>query len=374
MVTIKEVSTAKQLKTFIYLSEKIHQNHENWLPPLYLDEEKFFSRKRNPAFQHADTILFLAYRAGQAVGRIMGIIPHQYNLKNKVQCVRFSYFECYEDELVFNELLSAVERWGKSKNCSEMVGPMGFSDKEPQGFLTKGFTEPTMLITNCSFEYMKTFIEKAHFKPFVKLCQYQVPLTETILERYEKFTQRVENRQNIIIHEFTKTKQVRPFVAGVFELINNSYKDIYGFSSVTKKETNEFANRFLPLLNPKLIKIICDLSGKVIAFVIAMPDLSEGIRQAKGRLFPFGWCYLLRAFRKSKKLMLLLGAITPQMQNKGLDAVLATKLFSSAITLGFNEIDSHLIMKKNTKMRSEIERLPNHKLYKEYTIYKRKIS
>ncbi|WP_172915394.1 hypothetical protein [Capnocytophaga canimorsus] len=372
MVTIKEVSTAKELKTFIYLPEKIHQNHKNWLPPLYLDEEKFFSHKRNPAFQHADTILLLAYRGEQAVGRIMGIVPHQYNRKNGVESVRFSYFECYEDELVFKELLLAVERWGKSKNCTEMLGPMGFSDKEPQGFLTQGFTEPTMLITNCSFEYMKIFIEKASFESFVRLYQYQVPLTQNVLERYQKFTQRVEARQNINVHEFTQTGQVRPFIAGVFELINNSYKDIYGFLPVTKKETEEFANRFLPLLNPKLIKIICDLSGKVIAFVIAMPDLSEGIRKAKGRLLPLGWFHILQASRKSKKLMLLLGAIAPEMQNKGLDAVLATKLFASALTLGFQEIDSHLIMEKNLKMRSEIERLPNHKLYKEYTIYKRK--
>ncbi|CEN41410.1 conserved hypothetical protein [Capnocytophaga canimorsus] len=301
MVTIKEVNTAKQLKTFIYLPEKIHQSHKNWLPPLYLDEEKFFSHKRNPAFQHADTILFLAYRGEQAVGRIMGIIPHEYNRKNGVQCVRFSYFECYEDELVFKELLLAVERWGKSKNCKEMVGPMGFSDKEPQGFLTQGFTEPTMLITNCSFEYMKIFIEKAGFESFVRLYQYQVPLTENVMERYQKFTQRVEARQSIIVHEFTRTRQVRPFIAGVFELINNSYKDIYGFSPVTKKETEEFANRFLPLLNPKLIKIICDLSGKVIAFVIAMPDLSGGIRKAEGRLFPLGWVFIYYKLLENQK-------------------------------------------------------------------------
>ncbi|MFK8282053.1 hypothetical protein [Capnocytophaga cynodegmi] len=135
---------------------------------------------------------------------------------------------------------------------------------------------------------MKIFIEKAGFESFVRLYQYQVPLTENVVERYQKFTQRVEARQSIIVHEFTRTRQIRPFIAGVFELINNSYKDIYGFSPVTKKETEEFANRFLPLLNPKLIKIICDLSGKVIAFVITMPDLSEGIHKAKGRLFPLG--------------------------------------------------------------------------------------
>ncbi|MRM97521.1 hypothetical protein D1Z97_09335 [Riemerella anatipestifer] len=372
-ITIKQVEGAKELRAFIYLPEKIHHNHQEWLPPLYIDEEKFFNPKRNPAFQHNDTILLLAYQNGKAVGRIMGIIPHEYNKKQNLKTARFSYFECYEDEAVFSTLLKEVEQWAKSKGCEELIGPMGFSDKEPQGFLTKGFSEPTMMITNSSFEYMSRMILASGYSSFVELCQYDVPLTSKITERYEAFTERIQSRMNITVHQFTSTKQVKPFVKSVFNLINATYQEIYGFTSISEEEMDEFANRFLPLLNPKLIKIISDGSGRVVAFVIAMADLSQGIKKAKGRLLPLGWFHILRASKTSKRLVLLLGGIAPDYQNKGLDAVLATHLFGSAIKLGFRSVDSHLIMRENHKMRAEIERLPNHRMYKEYTIHKKEI-
>lgn len=372
-ITIKEVTTKKDLKKFIYLPEKIHYpHHKNWIHPLYMDEKNFFNRKKNPAFQSNETVLFLAYKNKQAVGRVMGIIPREFNQKNNVHTARFCYFETYEDKEVFDALLNAVENWAKEHQADTLIGPMGFSDKEPQGFLTAGFDEPTMMVTNCSFEYMKTFIEQNSFQPFVELTQYDVPLTPDILNRYKRFTERVQNNLKVNILEFTKTKQIKPYVKGVFDLINTTYTDIYGFTKVTKAEADEFANRFLPLLNPKLVKIITDQNNQVIAFVVAMPNLGPAIRKAKGRLFPLGWFHILKENRKSKRLVLLLGGVQNEMQHKGLDAVLAVKLISAALNLGFTMMDSHLIMKENHKMRREIERLENHKLYKEYSIFRKK--
>lgn len=373
-ITIKEVTSKKDLKTFIYLPEKIHYpHHKNWVHPLYMDEKKFFDSKKNPAFKTNEAILFLAYRGDKVVGRIMGVIPKEYNATNKKKTARFSFFETYEEKEVFDALIQAVETWAKKFDCNQLIGPMGFSDKEPQGFLTYGFDEPTMMVTNCSFKYMKDFIEQNDFESFVELCEYDVPLTHKILDRYQRFTQRVENNQKVKVLEFTKTKQVKPYIQGVFDLINTTYTDIYGFTKVTKAEADEFANRFLPLLNPKLIKVIIDEDNKVVAFIVAMPNLNPAIRKAKGRLLPFGWFHILRANKTSKRLVLLLGGVHRQMQNKGLDAVLAVKLIGSALELGFTTMDSHLIMKENTKMRREIERLENHKLYKEYTIYKKQL-
>lgn len=373
-ITVKEVTTKKDLNTFIYLPEKIHYpHHKNWVHPLYMDDKKFFDSKKNPAFENNTAVLFLAFKDNKAVGRIMGVIPREYNATHEIQTARFSFFETYEDKEVFDALLQAFEDWAKKHECTQLIGPMGFSDKEPQGFLTYGFDEPTMMVTNCSFEYMKNFIEQNNFKPLVELCQYDVPLTDKILDRYRRFTQRVENNLKVHALEFTKINQVRPYIQGVFDLINTTYTDIYGFTKITKAEADEFANRFLPLLNPRLIKLITDENNKVIAFVIAMPNLSPAIRKAKGRLFPFGWYHILKANKTSKRLVLLLGAVQNDMQNKGLDAVLAVKLIGSALNLGFTIMDSHLIMKENRKMRREIERMDNFKLYKEYTIYEKSL-
>nr|WP_260390288.1 hypothetical protein [Ornithobacterium rhinotracheale] len=250
---------------------------------------------------------------------------------------------------------------------------MGFSDKEPQGFVIKGFNEPSMMVTANNPAYLPQFIEKMKFKPFVRLLEYDVPLSASIVARFQRLNQLILEKHKLHLHEFHRTREVRPFVSSVFDLINETYQNIYGFSAVSEAEKKEFATRFLPLLNPKLIKIVTDSSGKVVAFVVAMPDLSKGIKKARGRILPFGWWHLFRAFKKSKRLVLLLGAVAEPLQGKGVDAILGASLISSALSLGFTVMDSHLIMEENLKMRREIERISGSRLYKEFQIYHQKI-
>lgn len=372
-IIIKKITSEQDLKTFIYLPERLHQKHYNWVPPLYIDEKKFFNPKKNPAFSHNTTALFLAYKNNKVVGRVMGIVPLDFNQLKNVKSARFSYLETNEDEAVFQALIQKVEDWARQQGCTEMIGPMGFSDKEPQGFLLKGFDEPQMPVTNHSFPFMVDFITRQGYKPYIELCQYEVPLSQEMVNRYDIFAQRVLQQHQISIKEFKHIRQVKPYVKSVFELINSTYTDIYGFTKVSEQEAEEFAQRFLPLLNPRLIKIVTNQEGKVIAFVIAMPNANEGIQKAKGHLFPFGWFHILRAMKTSKRLVLLLGAVQNEMQNKGLDAMLALKLLSSAISLGFKVMDSHLIMKENTKMRGIIERIDGNRMYKEYGIFRKEI-
>lgn len=372
-ITIKEITSEQDLKTFIYLPERLHQKHYNWVPPLYMDEKKFFNPKKNPAFSHNTTALFLAYKNNEVVGRVMGIVPLDFNQLKNVKSARFSYLETNEDEAVFQALIQKVEEWARQQGCTEVIGPMGFSDKEPQGFLLKGFDEPQMPVTNHSFDFMVDFITRQGYKPYIELCQYEVPLSQEMVNRYDIFAQRVLQQHQISVKEFKHIREVKPFVKSVFELINSTYTDIYGFTKVSEQEAEEFAQRFLPLLNPRLIKIVTNKEGKVIAFVIAMPNVNEGIQKARGHLFPFGWFHILRAMKTSKRLVLLLGAVQNEMQNKGLDAMLAVKLLNSAIQLGFKVMDSHLIMRKNTKMRGIIERIDGNRMYKEYGIFRKEI-
>jgi hypothetical protein len=372
-IEIKEVKNKKDLATFIYLPETIHANHTNWLPPIYLDEWKFFSATQNTMFREHDTILLLAFENNLPVGRIMGILPHHYNKLHNLKSARFAFFECYEKADVFEKLIQFIENWAKAKNCTELVGPMGFSDKEPQGFLISGYETTTMMVTNCNFPFMKRFIEQNGYLPHVDLCQYEVPLNNKLIDRFCALANRVEKNNHVHIIEFKKTNSVRRYVLPVFKLINDTYHEIYGFSPVSEREANEFSNRFLPFLDANLIKIVTNADNEVIAFIVAMPDLSPGIKKAKGRIFPLGWYHILRAGKKSKRLILLLGAISKHMRNKGLDALMAHRLLQSATKKGYSIIDSHLIMKENYKMRREIERLDDFNMYKEYRIYRKEI-
>ncbi|MDP4205749.1 MAG: hypothetical protein Q8859_07115 [Bacteroidota bacterium] len=371
-VIISEVKTKKDLRKFIYLPEKIHQNNKNWLPPLYTDEWKIFDPKKNPAYEHCDTILFLAEKDGKPVGRIMGIINRLYNNGHHENNGRFCFIECYDDEEVYDALIASVENWAREKGMDNIVGPLAFSDKDPQGFLVYGYDDPvTVMVTNCNYPYMVNHIERNGYLKKVDLVQYRLDVPKEIPQIYKTIYERTMQRGYEII-EFTKTRQVKPFVKPIFDLINATYRDIYGFSPLTEEEANEFAERFLPILDANHIKVVKDKDGKLVAFIVSMPDISEGIKKAKGRLFPFGFIKILRAFKTTKQLTLLLGCVNENIRNAGLSGLLAYKIFESAQKCGLKIIDSHLVMEENHRMRAVLDRADG-VIYKKYRIFEKKL-
>ena len=370
MIVLKEVSSKKDLGKFIKLPYKIHQDHKEWLPPLISDEWKVFDKNKNYSFEHCDTIMFLALRNDEIVGRIMGIINHAYNKGHNENNARFAFMECYDEQEVFDTLINGVADWAKSKKKDKLVGPLGFSDKDPQGFLIEGFdNHKAVMVTNCSFPFMKKHIERNAFTKKIDLVEYKATIPEQIPEFYVRIAERVK-RHGFKLLEFKKSKHIRPFVKPSFDLLNEAYADIYGFAPLGEIEVKEFSERFLPLLNPNFIKLILDQNEEVVAFVVAMPDIFDGFKKANGKLLPFGFIHLLLAFKKATQLNLLLGGVKNNIRNSGLDALLAVGLFHSAKEAKLKTMDSHLIMEENVKMRAVMERLDS-TIYRRYRIYEK---
>lgn len=370
MINLTEVKNKKDLKHFIRLPFEIHKQHKEWVPPLLSDEWTLFDKDKNHSFEFCDTIMLLAEKDGKVVGRIMGIINHMYNKAHGEKAVRFCFMECFDDTCVFDDLLSAVEEWGRVKGMDKMVGPLGFSDKDPQGFLIEGFEDPvSVMITNCSLPYMVSHMERNGYQKKIDLFQYRLERPREIPEVYLKIAERVKSRGFEII-PLKKSKQVKPWVGPVFDLINETYTEIYGFAPLTERESREFADRFLPLLDAEYIKLIKNADEDLVGFVVAMPDIGPGIKKAKGRIFPFGFIHILRSMRQSKQLNLLLGCVKNSIQNTGLDALLAVELFKSTEKNNLTVIDSHLVMEENVKMRATFERLGGI-CYKKYRIFEK---
>ena len=370
MIQLTEVITKKDLKHFILLPFKIHKDHKEWLPPLISDECKIFDKTKNHSFEHCDTIMYLAKKENRFVGRIMGIINHTYNNGSNEKNVRFYALECIDDTAIYDKLLNAIEVWGKQKGMDTIIGPLGFSDKDPQGFLIEGFKNPmTVMVTNHSFKYMVNHIERNGFKKKLDIFQYSAKIPKKTPEIYKKIAERA-SRSGYKVLEFKKSKHMRPYVNDVFKLINNTYRHIYGFAPLDDIEAKEFSERFLPLLKPQYIKLVLDVSGAVVAFVVAMPDISEGLKKANGKLFPFGFIPILRAFKKTNQLNLLLGCVDENIRNSGLVALMNIALLNSARKGGLTVLDSHLILEENTKMRAVMERM-EHTIYKKYRIFEK---
>lgn len=372
-INIIEVKSKKNLRDFIKLPAKLHKNHKNWAPPIYADDFTFFNPKKNRAFEYSDTILLLAKRNNEFVGRVMGIINHKYNEIHNENDARFCFLESTEDFEIANALISAVEKWAKQKGMKKLVGPLGFSDKDPQGLLIEGFNEPNVIATNYNFEYMIEMLEKIGFAKKTDLVVYKLIIPKVIPSFYERINNRaIKINHNKKIIEFKSRRQIRPYIRPVLQLMNETYKNIYAFAPLDAKEMDEFANRYLLILNPKFIKVVLNDKNEVIAFIISMPDISEGIKKSKGHLLPFGIFQILRSQKKTKQLNLLLGAIKEEYRNNGLDTIMGVKMFEEARDAGIEYIDSHLILESNTKMRAELERMGG-EIYKRYRIYQKDI-
>ncbi len=372
-IQIKEVTTRKLMHEFIHLPAKIHKNHSNWVPPIYMDEWTYFNPKKNHAFDHCTTILYVAIVNNEVVGRIMGIISQQYNESHNITDVRFCYLETYEDSQVFNALIDALAAWAKTHGMNRMVGPLGFSDKDPQGWLIEGYNEPIVIASNCNFRYMNVLLDNLGFSKEVDLVVYKIPIPDELPEFYKSIYKRFTSREsNLKLKEFSSRSQVKPYIHKVLTLLNLTFSDIYGFVPFTLKEMDDFANRYLYLINPRFIKIFVNEKEEVVSFLIAMSDISEGIKKSKGYLLPWGFIPILTAGKKSKQLNLLLGGIAPEHQGRGLDVMMGIKLLESARNAGKVIMDSHLELETNLKVRAEMEKFGG-VVYKRYRIYQKSI-
>jgi len=365
-IIVKKVAGRKELHEFIYLPEKIHKNEPEWLPPIYMDERLLFNKKKN---KYADAVLLLAWKENKPIGRIMGIINRRYNTINNEQHGRFCFMDCYNDREVFHALINWVEKWAKENGMSMLVGPLGFSDKDPQGFQIEGFEYPLFITAANNSSYMPELIGNEGYEKKIDLVNYLADMPKELPEIYKKILERVENNNGFNIVEFTSKKELKAYILPVLELMNETFNEIYGFVPLNDKEKTEFANRYLPILDPKFIKLV-EAEGELVGFAIGMPDVSPGIKACNGRLLPFGIFKVLKESKRSKKLLMMLGGVKKAYRGKGIDVLMGVKILQSGIKHKMEVIDSHLVLEDNTRMRAEYERV-NGKVVKKFRIYQK---
>lgn len=368
---IKEVTTRKELRDFIYLPSQVHKNDPAWLPPIYNDEWELYDRNKNKSFQYADAVLYLAYQGQKPVGRIMGIINNRYNSIKNEKHGRFCFMECYNDREVFSALIKKVEDWARSNGMVKIVGPLGFSDKDPQGFQVEGFDQPQILATATNYPYMNELILNEGYIKEVDLVDYVIKTPEKLPAVYMKVFEKISALNEFKIIEFRTKKELKPMIIPVLELMNQTFSDIYGFVPLNDSEKKELAARYLPIIDPEFVKVVSN-NKELIGFIIGMPDISQGIRRANGKLFPFGILKILKELKSSRRLILLLGGITKPYRGQGLDILMAVKILETCIRRKIEYIDSHLILETNTRMRAECERVGGN-VVKRFRIYQKSL-
>jgi GNAT superfamily N-acetyltransferase len=370
-IEIREVLSHKDLKTFIYLPEKIHAGHANWVHPIYMDDWKYFDPKKNKAFGYCDTVMLLAYRDGRPLGRAMGIINHRYNEHRNEKTARFGYLDVYEDREAFRAILRYIEDWARAKGMTKIVGPYGFSDQDPEGFVIEGFEHRATLATYYNFEWMPRWLEEEGYTKDNDWFVYKLVVPKEPPEFYRKIYERAMKRGTFEILEFHSRKEIKPWIRPILSLMNECYMagNIYGFAPLDEVEMDDLAKRYLPVLDPRFVKAVTK-DGQAVAFIVAMPDMTAGILKAKGRLLPFGFIHVLRAAKKTKQLDLMLGAVKEQYRGQGLDVLLGVKVILAAYDAGMEMMDTHHEMEANVKVRAEMERMGG-TIYKKYRAFQK---
>lgn len=376
-ITIKKVETKEDLKAFIEFHYDLYEGNEYDVPNLYSDEVNTLSKEKNAAFDFCVANYYLAIRDNKVVGRVAAIINNKANEKWNQKRVRFGWIDFIEDKEVLEALLKAVEDFGKAHGMNEIVGPLGFTDMDPEGMLTWGFDQLGTMPTIYNYDYYPRLLESLPgYEVDNKYVEYKLFVPDTVPEKYAKIAEMIQNRYNLRIKKLTK-KDI--FEGGygkkIFELINSTYKDLYGFSELSEKQINQYINMYFPFADLSLITLVEDASAdnKLVGIGITLPSLSEALQKCKkGRLFPFGWFHLLRAikFHKTKIVDLLLIGVLPEYRMKGVNALIFADLIPRYQAYGFEWGETQVEMETNANVQSQWETL-NPVMHKRRNCYKK---
>jgi len=355
-IIIKKVSSKKDLKTFIRFNYELYKGNPYSVPDLYDDMLNTFNPKKNAAFEFCEADYFLAYKNDRVVGRVAAIINHRANDTWQKKEVRFGWIDFIDDEEVSEALLDTVAQWGKERGMKSIVGPLGFTDMDAEGMLIDGFDQLGTMSTIYNYPYYQKHMEKLGFEKDADWVEFKMKVPEAIPEKFVRISEIILQKYKLKIKKL-KRKEIKEKNYGqrIFDLINEAYAPLYGYSKMTQGQIDQYIKMYLPLIDLRMVSIIEDEEGNLIAAGISMPSLSEALQKAKGKMLPFGWYHLLKALfiKKPKILDLLLVGVKPEYQSKGVNALLFYDLIPVYQQLGFEYGESNPELEDNKKVQSQ---------------------
>lgn len=355
-IIIKKVSSKKELKTFIRFNYELYKGNPYSVPDLYDDMLNTFSSKKNAAFEFCEAEYFLAYKDNKVVGRVAAIINNRANQTWDKKEVRFGWIDFIDDEEVSSALLKAVEDWGKQKGMDTITGPLGFTDMDAEGMLIEGFDQLGTMATIYNYPYYPQHMEKLGFEKDADWVEFKLMVPDKLPEKFVRISEIILQKYKLKIKKLTR-KEIKEKHYGqkIFDLINEAYAPLYGFSKMTQGQIDQYVNTYLPLLDLRMVSIVETEDGELVAAGISMASLSEALQKAKGRMLPFGWFYLLKALfiKRPKVLDLLLVGVKPEYQSKGVNALLFYDLVPTFKKMGFVYGESNPELEENKKVQAQ---------------------
>lgn len=379
-IEIKKVELRRDLCKFIDFHNELYKGNPYHVPNLYFDEMNTFRKDKNAAFDFCEAEYFMAYRDGKVVGRVAAIINHSANKKWERESVRFGWIDFVDDIEVSKALLKAVEDYGKSKGMKEIVGPLGFTDMDPEGMLLYGYDQLGTQATAYNYPYYPEHMDRmGGWEKDNDYVEYKLYVPEEMPEKYATIAKMIQKRYNLQVKKLKRNEIYGENGYGkkIFNVVNETFKDLYGYSKLTDRQIEQYVKMYLPMADLDLITIIEDWNTpdhKVVGVGISIPSLARALQKCGGKLFPFGWWHILRAlkFHKTEVVDLLLIGVLPEYRQKGANALLFYDLIPHYQRLGFKWGETHVEMETNMKVQGQWQYL-NREIHKRRRCYKKDI-
>ena len=354
-IQIKVVESKQELKTFVRFANKLYKDNEYYVPAIVFDELSTFNKKKNGAFDFCEAELYLAYKEGKVVGRVAAIINHKANERWGVKQVRFGWIDFIDDIEVSTALIEAVSAFGKRHGMDQIVGPLGFTDFDPEGMLVEGFDRISTMALIYNHPYYPEHMKRLGFGKETGWLEYRITIPEVTPERYIALANVVKERYNLKVLKLSRRQIIKQgYGQKFFELINQTYCNLYGFSLLSPKQIKSYVDLYLSLIDTRMITFIENDKGELVGAAAAIPSLSVALQKCRGELLPFGWWHLLKSMfiKRPKTLELLLIGVRPDYQNCGVNSLIILDLAERFREMGFKYAETNAMLESNDKIHA----------------------
>ncbi len=353
-VVVKPIKATKsEIKKYVQFGIDLYKGNDCYVPPIVFDEIDTLLPEKNPAFDFCRAQSFMAYRDGKPVGRITAIINDVVNQRTGEKTVRFGWVDFIDDNEVVDALFKAVEEWGRNQGMTTIVGPLGFTDMDHEGMLVEGFDEMGTMATIYNHAYYPTHMERMGYAKEAGWVEFRISIPESVPDKYQRIADIVRKKFNLHTVKFTSRKKLKEqYGQALFDLINEAYDKLYGFSPLTQRQIDYYISMYLSFLRLEDVSVIVDENEKLVGLGITMPSFSRALQKSGGKLFPFGWWHILKAMRgKTDTVDLMLIAVAKEYLNKGVNALLFADLIPGYIKNGYKWAESNPELEENSSVQ-----------------------
>lgn len=355
-VLVTRVQNKRQFKEFLHFPIALYKDMPAFVPPLIMDDEETLNPKKNPAYEFCEAAMYLAYKDGKVAGRVAAIVNHKANESWHHDEVRFGWFDFIDDREVSKALLDAVVAFGKERGMKTILGPLGFTDFDPEGMLVEGFEYLSSMALHHNWPYYKDHMEALGYVKEVDWLEYRIYIEDSIPEKFTRVANLVEQRYGLRLRKITR-KEVRKTDIGyrLFDLINETYSSLYNFTILPKKMVDKYVGFYLGIIDLKFVSLVEDKDGEIVGFGVVMPSITRALQKCKGKLFPFGWFHILKSmyWKYEENFEMLLIGVKPEYQKKGVNSIIFVDIMKHLIEGGFKYGESNAELESNLDIRSQ---------------------